>query len=114
MGPHATAGSDKGKGEGRMKISKEVVQQVANQALLGVIGVRAADAEGEEKEAVTVEVKGGPVPSIKVDTRVKIKCGLPIPDIAWYIQESIRRGLEQNTGYVVDEVNVFVKGLYSE
>ena len=102
------------RGEDEMKISRDVIQQVANQTLLGVIGVRAADTEGKDKDAVKIDVTEGPVPSIRVDTAIKVKYGLRISDIAWYVQESIKRGLEQNTGYTVEEVNVFVKGLYRE
>ncbi len=108
-------GPKPGRGDGEMRISREVIQQIANQALLGVIGVRPAESQGTDKQkVVSVEVREGPVPVISVDVSIKTRLGLSIPDIAWYVQESIRKNLEQNTGYSVEEINVFVKGLYRE
>lgn len=108
-------GPKQGKGDGEMRISRDVIQQIANQALLGVIGVRPAESQGaDQQKVVSVEVKDGPAPVITVDVSIMTRMGLSIPDIAWYVQESIRKSLEQNTGYSVDCVNVFVKGLYRE
>lgn len=107
-----------GIGEGNVRISEDVIQQIATQALGVVIGVQpAAPEEGKNFAGgvqVTVKENAGTVPSIVVDVRITTKYGLRIPDISWYVQESIKRTLEQNTGYSVSAVNVFVQGVYLE
>lgn len=102
--------------DGRVRISEEVIAELASQALMKVIGVQPDQGEGGTRLAqgvdIMVEEEGGP--SVVVDAYIRTKFGLMIPDIAWYVQESIRNSLEQNTGYNIKAVNVFVKGLYFE
>jgi len=101
----------------KVRISKEVISQIATQALLKVIGVRAAKGDNGRmsfSQGVSITVEEGRAPSIIVDTFVETKYGLRIPDIAWYIQESVKTTLEQNTGYRVKAVNVYVQSVYIE
>lgn len=102
--------------DGRVRISEEVIAELASQALMKIIGVQPDQGEGGTRLAqgvdIMVEEEGGP--SVVVDAYIRTKFGLMIPDIAWYVQESIRNSLEQNTGYNIKAVNVFVKGLYFE
>ncbi|MDO9507985.1 MAG: Asp23/Gls24 family envelope stress response protein [Thermovirgaceae bacterium] len=105
-----------GKKDGKVRISKEVISQIATQELLRVIGVRASKDQNVKKtsEGVNVSVQEFDEPSIVVDAFIETKYGLRIPDIAWYVQESIKNTLEQNTGYKVKAVNVFVQAVYIE
>lgn len=107
---------DSGTGEGNVRISEDVIEQIATQALGRVIGVKPADPEDGKNPSggVRITVREGVVPSILVDAHITTKYGLRIPDISWYVQESIKRTLEQNTGYSVSAVNVFVQGVYLE
>lgn len=102
--------------EGRVRISKEVISQIATQALLKVIGVRAADHEGGQgySQGVSISVEESGEPSVIVDTFIETKYGLRIPDIVWYVQESVKTALEQNTGYKVKAVNVYVQAIFIE
>ncbi len=102
--------------EGRVRISEEVIAEIASQALIKVIGVQPEEDPGNKRlsNGVDIMIEEEEVPSVVVDTFIKTKYGLRIPDIAWYVQESIRNSLEQNTGYNIKAVNVFVKGLYFE
>ncbi|GAB6280567.1 MAG: Asp23/Gls24 family envelope stress response protein [Thermovirga sp.] len=105
-----------GIGEGNVRISEDVIEQIAKQALGRVIGIRPTDPEDGKNPSggVRITVKEGMVPSILVDAHITTKYGLRIPDISWYVQESIKRTLEQDTGYSVSAVNVFVQGVYLE
>jgi len=110
--------------EGIVRISENVIEQIAIQALARVIGIKPASpnhesegAEGKGRKAnggVRIQVEGdeGVVPSIAVDAFILTKYGLRIPDISWYVQESIKSTLEQFTGYNVKGVNVFAQGVY--
>jgi len=103
--------------DGRVRISKEVISEIATQALLRVIGVRAASDQKERQrssQGVNISVEEFGDPSVVVDAFIETKYGLRIPDIAWYVQESIKNTLEQNTGYKVRAVNVFVQAVYFE
>lgn len=108
-----------------VRISENVIEQIAIQALARVIGIQPSspspDFEGIDKGRkpnggvrIRVEDEDGIVPSIIVDAFIKTKYGLRIPDISWYVQESIKSTLEQFTGYNVKGVNVFAQGIYSD
>jgi len=108
--------------EGSVKISEEVIGQIATQALLKVNGVQPASPGlvanlrlGKKTSGgVRISVDEGDVPSVVVDAFITTRYGLRIPDIAWDVQESIKKTLEQFTGYAVKGVNVFVQGVYFE
>ncbi len=63
---------------------------------------------------VRISVEEGVLPSVVVDAYITTKYGLRIPDIAWDVQESIKKTLEQYTGYAVKAVNVYVQGVFFE
>ena len=110
------------KSEGTVKISEEVIGQIATQALLKVNGVQPASPGlvanlrlGKKTSGgVRISVDEGETPSVMVDAFITTKYGLRIPDVAWDVQESIKKTLEQFTGYAVKGVNVFVQGVYFE
>lgn len=108
------------KSEGSVRISEEVIAQIATQALLKVNGVQPASPGlvanlriGKKTTGgVRISVEEGDVPSVSVDAYITTKYGLRIPDISWDVQESIKKSLEQYTGYSVKAVNVFVQGVF--
>ncbi|MFA6641713.1 MAG: Asp23/Gls24 family envelope stress response protein [Thermovirgaceae bacterium] len=126
VGSPAEPGNDPGlseeKSEGSVRISEEVIAQIATQALLKVNGVQPASPGlvanlrlGKKTSGgVRISVEEGDMPSVVVDAYITTKYGLRIPDIAWDVQESIKKTLEQYTGYVVKAVNVFVQGVFFE
>ena len=105
---------------GKIRISEDVVEQIAVQALAKVIGVRPAAPGASEGtgigrrpvDGVSISFEEGESPAIVVDAFIRTKYGLRIPDICWYVQESLRSTLEQFTGYDVKSVNVFTQGVY--
>ncbi|MDO9508221.1 MAG: Asp23/Gls24 family envelope stress response protein [Thermovirgaceae bacterium] len=117
---NSSAGIPDEKSEGNVRISEDVIAQIATQALLKVNGVRPASPGlvanlriGKKTSGgVRISVEEGDVPSVVVDAYITTKYGLRIPDIAWDVQESIKKTLEQYTGYNVKGVNVFVQGVF--
>jgi len=47
-----------------------------------------------------------------VDLYVVMEYGVRIPDVAWQIQENVKRAIETMTGLEVLEVNVHVQGVH--
>lgn len=105
---------------GEVRISEDVVLQLATQALRSVQGVRPAVASPlaslglgrKTSGGMRVSLDDGTPPQILVDAYVAVKYGLRIPDIAWDVQESVRNHLEKFTGYRVKYVNVYVQSIY--
>jgi uncharacterized alkaline shock family protein YloU len=114
------SGAQGEKSEGNVRISEEVIAQIATQALLKVNGVQPASPGlvanlriGKKTSGgVRISVEEGDVPTVVVDAYITTKYGLRIPDISWDVQESIKKTLEQYTGYIVKAVNVFVQGVF--
>lgn len=119
-GEFSSSGISGEKSEGNVRISEEVIAQIAIQALLKVNGVQPASPGlvanlriGKKTSGgVRISVEEGDVPAVVVDAYIATKYGLRIPDISWDVQESIKKTLEQYTGYNVKAVNVFVQGVF--
>lgn len=113
-------GSHEEKSDGNVRISEDVIAQIATQALLKVNGVQPASPGlvanlriGKKTTGgVRISVEEGDTPSVVVDAYISTKYGLRIPDVSWDVQESIKKTLEQYTGYNVKAVNVFVQGVF--
>ncbi len=120
--PHPETEAEADKSDGTVRISEEVIAQIATQALLKVSGVQPASPGlvanlrlGKKTSGgVRISVEEGVLPSVVVDAYITTKYGLRIPDIAWDVQESIKKTLEQYTGYAVKAVNVYVQGVFFE
>ncbi|MBP8784395.1 MAG: Asp23/Gls24 family envelope stress response protein [Synergistaceae bacterium] len=105
--------------EGRIRISEDVIAQLAVKALLSVEGVQPANPGlmanlrlgRKTANGVRISVTDGEVPEIQVDTYVSVKYGLRIPDVCWDVQEAVKEQVERHTGYSVKAVNVYVQGI---
>jgi uncharacterized alkaline shock family protein YloU len=49
-----------------------------------------------------------------VDLSIVVNYGVSIPEVAWQIQENVKRAIESMTGLSVVEVNVNIQGVYIE
>lgn len=106
--------------DNHMHISEEVVQEIARRALArvssvvpasagtSVLGIGRKNAEGIRITLIEEEDQS----QISVDVYVLVKYGLRIPDVAWDLQEFLKKQLENSTGYEVKAVNIFVQGVY--
>lgn len=51
---------------------------------------------------------------VKVDVNIIVEYGSRIPDVAYEIQNRVKKSIENMTGYKVEEVNVHVQGVDTE
>lgn len=105
--------------EGRVRISEEVIAQLATQALQSVEGVQPASPGlvanlrlgRKTTGGVRISVSEGEPPSVQVDAYIAVRYGLRIPDVCWDVQEAIKDQVERYTGYSVKAVNIYVQGI---
>lgn len=105
--------------EGKIRISEDVIAQLAIKALLSVDGVQPANPGlmanlrmgRKATNGVRITITDGDSPEIQVDTYISVKYSLRIPDVCWDVQEAVKDQVERYTGYAVKAVNVFVQGI---
>jgi uncharacterized alkaline shock family protein YloU len=105
---------------GDVRIANEVVAIIAGLAatevggvagMSGGIGGGIAEMLGRKNLSKGVKVEVGEEQAA-VDLFVVVDYGAVIPDVAWKIQENVKRAIESMTGLVVVEVNVHVQGVH--
>ena len=69
-----------------------------------------AEALGRRSLAKGVKVEVG-TEEAKVDLHIVVRYGKRIPDVAWEIQDKVKKAVEQMTGLKVLQVNVHVQGV---
>lgn len=105
--------------EGKIRISEDVIAQLAVKALLSVDGVQPANPGlmanlrmgRKANNGVRISISEGETPEIQVDTYIAVKYSLRIPDVCWDVQEAVKDQVERYTGYTVKSVNVYVQGI---
>lgn len=105
--------------EGKIRISEEVIAQLAVKALLSVDGVQPANPGlmanlrmgRKVTNGVRITISDGDSPEIQIDTYISVKYSLRIPDVCWDVQEAVKNQVERYTGYSVKFVNVYVQGI---
>ncbi|MDR1650795.1 MAG: Asp23/Gls24 family envelope stress response protein [Synergistaceae bacterium] len=105
--------------EGKIRISEDVISQLAIKALLSVEGIQPANPGlmanlrmgRKAANGVRISITDGESPEIQVDTYVSVKYSLRIPDVCWDVQEAVKEQIERYTGYSVKSVNVYVQGI---
>jgi len=104
---------------GSIRIADEVVATIAGLAAMeneGVAGMSGgiaggiAEALGKKNLSRGVKVEVGEEEVI-VDLYVIVDYGIRIPDVAWNVQDSVKRAVEEMTGLEVLKVNVHVQGV---
>ncbi|HOB21367.1 MAG: Asp23/Gls24 family envelope stress response protein [Firmicutes bacterium] len=104
---------------GTIKIANEVVGIIAGLAATEISGVYSmsggiaggiTEALGMKNLAKGVKVEVGEKEAA-IDLFVIVDYGVRIPDVAWQIQENVKRAVESMTGLSVVEVNVHVQGV---
>ncbi len=104
---------------GELRIANEVVGVIAGLAATEVEGVAGmsgglaggiAEMLGRRNLSKGVKVEVGEEQAA-IDLFVIVEYGVRIPDVAWKIQENVKRAIEIMTGLEVVEVNVHVQGV---
>ncbi|MCT4621557.1 MAG: Asp23/Gls24 family envelope stress response protein [Marinisporobacter sp.] len=107
---------------GQIKIADEVVGVIAGLAATEVPGVAGmsggiaggiAEMLGRKNLSKGVKVEVGEKEAA-IDLYIIVEYGAKIPDVAWQIQESVKKAIETMTGLNVVEVNIHVQGVNME
>ena len=104
---------ENGEGEG-IRIANDVIAAIANKAASEVPGVFSmsggiSDVFGK-RMSKGIKVDAGEK-STKIDVNIIVEYGARIPDIAYEIQNRVKKAVESMTGLKVLEVNVHVQGV---
>lgn len=104
---------------GVIKISEEVVSIIAGLAATEIKGVAGmsggfvggiAEKLGMKNLSKGVKVAVGEKEAA-IDLFIIVNYGIKIPDVAWQIQENVKKAIETMTGLNVVEVNINVQGV---
>jgi len=107
---------------GSIKITEEVVAIIAGIAATEVPGVAGmsggiaggiAEMLGRKNLSKGVKVEVGEKEAA-IDLYIVVEYGCRIPDVAWEIQEKVKKSVETMTGLNVVEVNIHVQGVNIE
>lgn len=107
---------------GKVLFADDVVATIAGLAATDVKGVAAmsggiadgiAEKLGRKSLAKGVKVQVGEK-EVAVDLYIIVDYGVKVPEVAWNIQESVKKAVETMTGLTVIEVNIHVQGVSFE
>ncbi len=111
--------SDSNNVDGKVRISEDVIAQLAVKALASVEGVQPANPGlmanlrlgRKTTNGVRISISDATPPEIVVDAYIAVKYGLRIPDVCWDVQEAVKDQVERFTGYSIKSVNIYVQGI---
>ena len=100
-----------------LSISEEVIATIAEKVVLNVAGVFSLSGGlnvlgkkiGTQGIKVDISKK-----DVSLDVYIIVNYGVKIPDIAWEIQDKVKKELENMTGMTVTTVNVHIQGINYE
>lgn len=104
---------------GAIKITDDVVSIIAGLAAIEVEGVASmsggfaggiAEALGMKNLSKGVKVEVNDQDTI-INLFIIVEYGARIPEVAWNIQNSVKKAVETMTGLTVQEVNIHVQGI---
>ena len=108
--------------ENGIKIADDVVATIAGKAASEVVGVYSMAggfaggiSEVFGKKSYTKGIKVDDTEKeLKIDVNIIVEYGARIPDVAYEIQNRVKKAIESMTGLIVEEVNVHVQGVNTE
>ena len=94
-------------------IEDEVIATIAGIAVSEVSGGITEVLSGKKNLAkgIKVETKEG---ETKIDVNIIVEYGVRIPDVAFEIQNKVKKSVEEKTGLKVSGVNVHIQGVKTE
>lgn len=107
---------------GAIKITDEVIAIIAGIAATEIPGVAGmsggiaggiAEALGRKNLSKGVKVEAGEKQAA-IDLYIIVEYGFRIPEVAWSIQEKVKKVVEEMTGLNVVEVNIHIQGVNIE
>lgn len=111
--------TDEGSDLGAIRVNHGVIAVIARLAALkvpGVVdmsgsftdGIASMISKGTGDRGIKVEVDGQ---GVSVELNIVIEYGVRIPQVAWRIQNDVRRAIEEMTGQKVKAVDVVIQGV---
>ena len=102
-----------------IKISDEVIETIASVAVSEIEGVSSMGtgfvdgiARRITKKSMSAGIKANVNDnSVGVDISIVVKYGVRIPEVAWNVQDAVKKEIELMTGLTVEKVNVKVVGI---
>lgn len=104
---------------GAVRITDDVVSVIAGLAAVEIPGVASmsggfaggiAEALGMKSLSKGVKVEVDEKEAI-INLFIIVNYGARIPEVAWNIQENVKKSVENMTGLIVNEVNIHVQGI---
>ena len=105
--------------ENGIKIADDVVATIAGKAAMEVSGVYSmsggfaggiSEVFGKKNYTKGIKVDNSEK-GLKIDVNIIVEYGARIPDVAYEIQNRVKKSIENMTGLNVEEVNVHVQGV---
>lgn len=111
------------KTENGIEISNDVIAVIAGVAVSEVQGVASMSGgfaggisevlSGKKNLAKGIKVEKNE-DKTKIDVNIIVEYGSRIPDVAYEIQNRVKKSVENMTGFKVEEVNVHIQGVNTE
>ncbi len=104
---------------GAIKIASDVVTVIASMAATEVKGIAGmsggfagdiAEKFGMKSSNKGIKVQVGETET-SIDLFLIVEYGVRIPDVAWEVQQNVKKAVETMTGLTVVEVNIHIQGL---
>lgn len=108
--------------ENGIKIADDVVATIAGKAVMEVNGVYSmfggfaggiSEVFGKKNYTKGIKVDNTEK-GLKVDVNIIVEYGARIPDVAYEIQNKVKKAIENMTGLTLEEVNVHIQGVNTE
>ena len=98
-----------------IKIANDVVASIAGVAVSEVSGVYSmaggiTEIFGKKGLAKGIKVEVGEKET-KIDVNIIVEYGVRIPDVAFEIQNRVKKAVETMTGLIVSSVNIHIQGI---
>ena len=108
--------------ENGIKIADDVVATIAGKAVMEVNGVYSmfggfaggiSEVFGKKNYTKGIKVDNTEK-GLKIDVNIIVEYGARIPDVAYEIQNRVKKAIENMTGLTLEEVNVHIQGVNTE
>ena len=108
--------------ENGIKIADDVVATIAGKAAMEVAGVYSmaggfaggiSEVFGKKNYTKGIKVDNSEK-GLKIDVNIIVEYGARIPDVAYEIQNKVKKSIENMTGLTIEEVNVHVQGVNTD
>lgn len=108
--------------ENGIKIADDVIATIAGKSAMEVKGVYSmaggfaggiSEVFGKKSYTKGIKVDNAEK-GLKIDVNIIVEYGARIPDVAYEIQNMVKKSIESMTGLKVEEVNVHIQGVNTE